>query len=608
MPRTHVRVLGSRKYADYTEDALQSCLAEIRAKTKTQRQASQFYGIPRSTINNKLKNRFDKHPGRQTVFSQNEEKVVCAHIMKLSEYGFPITEYDLRCIMKSYLDKRGQKVGQFKKNDNMPGYEWCKSFIKRHTEITTRICSNIKRERAAIDETIINNYFDNLEQSINDIPAQNIWNYDETNLSDDPGTTKVLCKKGSKYIERILNSSKACTSLMLCGNATGELMPLYIVYKADHLWSTWTEGGPEKCRYNRSKSGWFDTAIFEDWFFSLLLPRLKRQEGVKVLIGDNLSSHINISVIEACEENNIRFVCLPPHSTHLTQPLDVAYFHPMKVAWRKILQNWRKTSHGQKTSTLQKDQFPKLLKVLTEALMESKGENLVSGFRKCGIVPLNRNQVLDRIPKRNLQVTDISDAFLNALAERRETAAKPNQMRKRKKLNVEAGKSICLEQFEDVQPETSAENASKRPQKRCRSKKSIESSDDSDHFSVHDDSADDDVFNSIIPTSDEENDNAPITMARDAIFDETWKDSLKQGDFVAVLYNGQKYPGEVVQIISKDVGVVVSCMQKLTKSWKWPEKTDLCTYKWHDVFQKIKPPKPLRRGFYSVSELDNFSV
>ena len=140
-----------------------------------------------------------------------------------------------------------------------------------------------------------------------------------------------------------MNASKSATSLMFCGNATGEILPPYVVYKSESIWSTWTEGGPAGTRYNRSKSGWFDQTCFEDWFLSLLLPRLKRQEGKKVMIGDNLSSHISQQVLQKCEENNITFVALPPNSTHLTQLLDIAYFRPMKVSWRKILQTWKST-------------------------------------------------------------------------------------------------------------------------------------------------------------------------------------------------------------------------------------------------------------------------
>lgn len=56
--------------------------------------------------------------------------------------------------------------------------------------------------------------------------------------------------------------------------------------------------------------------------FQTLLPHEERQQGRKVLIGDNLSTHIQQEIIYECKQNDINFVCLLKNSTHLTQPLD----------------------------------------------------------------------------------------------------------------------------------------------------------------------------------------------------------------------------------------------------------------------------------------------
>ena len=105
-----------------------------------------------------------------------------------------------------------------------------------------------------------------------------------------------------KYTERI-NTSKSRTSVMFCGNAVGDVLAPYVMYKAKHLWSTWCEGGPHGTRYNRTRYGLFDSHTFEEWFCSLLLPHLRKQNGKKVIIGDNLSRHINPHVLTMCQEN-----------------------------------------------------------------------------------------------------------------------------------------------------------------------------------------------------------------------------------------------------------------------------------------------------------------
>ena len=118
-------------------------------------------------------------------------------------------------------------------------------------------------------------YISNLEKEVEGVPPSNILNYDETNLTDDPGNKKFLTKQGSKYPERVLNTSKSSISLMYCGTALGSLLPPYVVYKAENLWDSWCTGGPKGTRYNRSKSGWFDVQCFHNWFFSIALPNIK---------------------------------------------------------------------------------------------------------------------------------------------------------------------------------------------------------------------------------------------------------------------------------------------------------------------------------------------
>ena len=210
------------------------------------------------------------------------------------------------------------------------------------------------------------------------------------------------------------------------------------------MWSAWTEGGPTGERYNTSRSGWFDSTCFEDWFETLVLPRLKKQEGRKVLIGDNLSSHINLSVIDKCRENNIAFISLVPNSTHLMQPLDIAYFHPMKVEWRKQIGTYKSSQNGA-ARPLSKDVFPSMLTQLVKELEHKGKENMKAGFRKAGIYPLNRNEVLSRLPSTEASATDeVSDSFIKHLEELRGNDV-TEKRKKRKKIDVVPGKSVSTE-------------------------------------------------------------------------------------------------------------------------------------------------------------------
>jgi len=124
----------------------------------------------------------------------------------------------------------------------------------------------------------------------------------------------------------------------------------------------------------------FDMKIFEDWYFEVVLPYFSTiNANKKVIIGDNLASHVSEEVIKSFAENGISFVLLPPNTTHLTQPLDVAFFRPLKLKWRDVLRSWKNKSTG----TLPKTQFPGLLKTVINELNINNNNistNLKSGF------------------------------------------------------------------------------------------------------------------------------------------------------------------------------------------------------------------------------------
>jgi hypothetical protein len=50
----------------------------------------------------------------------------------------------------------------------------------------------------------------------------------------------------------------------------------------------------------------------------------------RLLICDGHDSHITGKWVAHCMDNNIVLLILPPHSSHLTQPLDVGVFGSLK--------------------------------------------------------------------------------------------------------------------------------------------------------------------------------------------------------------------------------------------------------------------------------------
>ena len=109
-----------------------------------------------------------------------------------------------------------------------------------------------------------------------------------------------------------------------------------------------------------------------------------------MLILDGHLSHISLEVISQARANDIHILCLPPHATHLLQPLDVAVFKPVKQAWRTIITDYQRATNF---SNLDKEAFPLLLKRLAISGGAFLRRHAVAGFEATGIYPFRRNAI-----------------------------------------------------------------------------------------------------------------------------------------------------------------------------------------------------------------------
>lgn len=610
MVRNYKPRFSTKQPKTYTEETLQEACSRVADGERLRRVAAQLQ-IPHRTLRNRCSgNRLSNHTGRQTALLPEEELSIAQHMATFSDFGYPFDSLEIRIFVKSFLDKAGRTCSFFK--NNAPGYEWVKSFLKRHdTLLSNRLCQNINRQRAAVSEETANKYFDNLEVSLAGVPPENIINYDETNLSDDPKAKLMVFRKGIKHPERVMNSSKSSVSLMFACAANGTFLPPYVVYKAERMMDTWVLGGPCNARYNRSKSGWFDSYCFTDWVEKLAVPYFRhlQNDAPRVLIGDNLACHISATLVEICERDNIKMIFLPPNSTQLMQPLDVAVYGPMKEAWRKVLTEW-KNGIGRYNTTLPKPNFPNMLFILLTN-MDRKEEFAVNGFRTTGIYPVNRKVVITKITKADVPQSSqhlVSPLLIEHLKKLREQAAsKPGAVRRGRAIQVEPGKSVSLDNVASGTSCTTQQGSSNQQSKRNPKRRlPVESSDESDT----------DMSVDVTPdlTSDDESPNlASLPDVACQAHDETLDTSILEqvdfipGDFVVVKFSGKTaktmyhYVGKILKIGEESLNIqyfrrcydlpsgVSTNVEYI--SVKEPNNPDIMETQLDDIAKKL--PKPL---------------
>jgi DDE superfamily endonuclease len=107
-----------------------------------------------------------------------------------------------------------------------------------------------------------------------------------------------------------------------------------------------------------------------------------------MLILDGHKSHESAEFQEYCKAHNIITLYLPPHSSHLTQPLDVRCFSVLKRVYSREIETFIKAHINHIT----KVEFFLAFKAAYSASMTP--QNGQAGFRGAGLVPFNPQAVL----------------------------------------------------------------------------------------------------------------------------------------------------------------------------------------------------------------------
>lgn len=277
-------------------------------------------------------------------------------------------------------------------------------------QLSRRVAQNLPKNRAeACSAEVLQDFYVKLKDAIqrNNLEQrpQNIFNCDESGFQTDVGIQKILCRKGSRNPHKVVGSvTKSTYTVLVCCNAIGDYLPLYVNYKGLHLYSTWCQNGPKDSVYNCSPSGWMESLQFANWFENVFIKHTAKLEGPKLLIFDGHNSHLTTALIEMACVNNIELLCLPAHTSHALQPLDVGVFKAVKNSWRNVLKDYYRDTG---CKNVDKVAFPSLLNKLVETGCFSRA-NAIGGFEGSGIYPLNEKKILEKCETSSvLSSTDI---------------------------------------------------------------------------------------------------------------------------------------------------------------------------------------------------------
>jgi DDE superfamily endonuclease len=181
---------------------------------------------------------------------------------------------------------------------------------------------------------------------------------------------------------------------IVCVNGEGTSVPPFLVVQGKCYLSSWyTEGGlPDNWAIKTTSNGWTNNDTGLEWLKHFDKHTRGCAKGpYRMLVLDGHESHESAAFQDYCKTNNIIPLCLPPHSSHLTQPLDVGCFSVLKRMYGRQIETFIKAHINHIT----KVEF--FLAFHTAYEQSITPENAIAGFRGAGLVPFNPDAVLSKL-------------------------------------------------------------------------------------------------------------------------------------------------------------------------------------------------------------------
>jgi hypothetical protein len=81
------------------------------------------------------------------------------------------------------------------------------------------------------------------------------------------------------------------------------------------------------------KKGWSDCELALSWLEHYDHETHEKANGNwRMVYYDGHSTHVTLEIIRYAHHNRILIICLPPHSSHVLQPLNLVIYGPFKLA------------------------------------------------------------------------------------------------------------------------------------------------------------------------------------------------------------------------------------------------------------------------------------
>ncbi|XP_028159878.1 uncharacterized protein LOC114352467 [Ostrinia furnacalis] len=385
-----------KKTVNYPPESLVAALKDIREDGQGIRETCRKYGIPRTTIQDRISGRrTDKirNRGPAPILGNTGEQQVVEWLNNIAKCNFPVKKQEILDTVQKILQDLKQP-NPFK--GGRPGQTWHLGFLKRNPEISRRSAEGKNKARERATEKSIRQWFQELETFLSESrqseilqEPERIFNCAESGFLLCPETGELLGPKGFGNVHQIeAGDENDILTVLLTLNASGQVCPPLVIFPYLRLPKAVTDNTLKEWTFGKSETGWINNDIFYEYIVNNFNSWLEKNYTKRpiLLLTDGYKTPMSLTLSSVCEKLGIILYSLPPNSTQILQPAIITVLGPLKANWRNV----------EKKFLTKPENFniPVICSLFKEIIDAPElPTNIINGFRKCGLFPYNPDAV-----------------------------------------------------------------------------------------------------------------------------------------------------------------------------------------------------------------------
>lgn len=382
----------------WTDGQLHLAIQDVIKNGKSCKGVAQDYGIPRSTLQKKIKacsestskgensGEVPQCKGYVRIFNEEQEKALANIIETMENKLLGLDGVDVRRIAFEFAE-RLKVPHKFNFETKLAGKDWLRGFMTRH-DLSHRKAEHTSSARAnGFNKEAVQQFFKLLKDLFDkyQFTPDRIYNVDETGVSIVPKTSpRIIAKKGRRQVGGLTAGERGeNVTAEICMSASGIFMPPLLIFPRVKENLELLHGAPPGAWAEYHKTGYMQTDIFTRWFEKFIEFAHATPENPVLLLLDGHVTHVkNLKVIELAKNHGVEILCFPPHCTHKMQPLDVGFNGSLNINFGKEVNSFQR--QGNRVT------LKNLYSIFGKAFLQSaKMDTAINSFRRCGIYPYN---------------------------------------------------------------------------------------------------------------------------------------------------------------------------------------------------------------------------